>query len=90
MNPATASFDDPVGAFVPGGRTIVSGAADGPLAGLTFAVKDLIDVAGLPTGAGNPDWLRTHRIPQRSAPAVDQLLQAGATLAGKTVTDELA
>ena len=35
-------------AFVPGQRMHVPGAAAGPLAGLTFAVKDLIDVAGVP------------------------------------------
>jgi amidase len=33
---------------------------DGPLAGLAFAVKDLIDVAGYRTGCGNPTWLATH------------------------------
>lgn len=85
-----ADHDDPVGAFVPGGRRVLAAEAAGPLAGLTFAVKDLIDVAGLPTGAGNPDWLRTHRAPERSAPVVDALLAAGATCVGKTITDELA
>lgn len=46
------------GAFVPGPRAHVPGAAAGPLAGLSFAVKDLIDVASVPTGGGNPDWPR--------------------------------
>ena len=32
--------------------------AAGPLDGLRFAVKDLIDVAGCRTGGGNPAWLR--------------------------------
>ena len=45
---------DSTEAFV--SRVRVAGAAAGPLAGLTFAVKDLIDVAGVPTGGGNPDW----------------------------------
>jgi amidase len=57
---------------------------------LRFAVKDLIDVAGAATGAGNPDWLRTHEAPAVTAPSVGLLLSAGASLAGKTVTDELA
>src|SRR5262249_59476491 len=35
----------------------LAGAAGGPLAGLTFAAKDLFDIAGHVTGAGNPDWL---------------------------------
>src|SRR5206468_4430440 len=43
------------------------GAHDGPLRGLRLAVKDLVDVAGLPTGAGHPRWLATHPVPERSA-----------------------
>ena len=62
----------------------------GPLDGLTFAVKDLIDVAGHVTGAGNPEWARTHAPATRHAPCVARLLAAGARCAGKTVTDELA
>jgi amidase len=62
----------------------------GALNGLTFAVKDLIDVAGCPTGGGNPDWLATHPPAARTAPVVDALLAAGARLVGKTITDELA
>jgi amidase len=57
---------------------------------MTFAVKDLIDVAGTPTGGGNPDWLKVQSPAARSAPAVEALLAAGASLAGKTITDELA
>lgn len=88
--PASVAIDDQVGAFVPHGRFSVAGAATGPLAGLRFAAKDLFDVAGHPTGAGNPDWLRSHPLPTRSNVLIDQLLQAGATLVGKTLTDELA
>src|SRR3989442_673349 len=65
------------------------GAPRGPLAGLTFAAKDLFDVAGHPTGGGNPDWARQHPVPTRHAWAVQRLLDAGATLIGKTVTDEV-
>ncbi|MBR0752324.1 amidase [Bradyrhizobium jicamae] len=79
-----------IGAFVPGPPVTQEPTAAGPLNGLTFAVKDLIDLAGHITGGGNPDWLRTHAPAVRSAPAVEQLLAAGATLRGKTVTDELA
>jgi amidase len=77
------------GAFVPGPRTHVPGAAAGPLAGLSFAVKDLIDVAGVPTGGGNPDWPRFAPTPARHAWAVQTLLDAGASVAGKTITDEV-
>ena len=83
-------IDDHVGAWTPHGRFVVQGTAAGPLAGLTFAAKDLFDVAGHPTGAGNPAWLASHPVPERSSPLVDALLAAGATLVGKTLTDELA
>lgn len=82
---------DTLGCFVPGTDVRVPGAGQGPLSGLTFAVKDLYDVAGHVTGAGNPDWRETHATPADStAPAVLQLLDAGADLAGKTITDDLA
>ena len=75
--------------FVPGPPVRIAGAPAGPLAGLTFAAKDLFDVAGHPTGGGNPDWARQHPVPTRHAWAVQRLLDAGATLIGKTVTDEV-
>lgn len=82
--------DDQLGAFVPHGRLEIAGATRGPLAGVTFAVKDIFDVAGTITGRGNPDWLATHRPAERHAPAVQALLAAGARLLGKTITEELA
>ena len=82
--------DADVNAFVPGPLLTLQSTAPGPLNGLSFAVKDLIDVAGHVTGGGNPDWLRTHAPAERSAPAVERCLAAGATLRGKTITDELA
>ncbi len=81
--------EDSIDAFVPGPRCRIAGAAAGPLAGLTFAVKDLIDVAGWPTGGGNPDWERTHPVPARHARVVETLLAAGASIIGKTATDEI-
>jgi amidase len=75
--------------FVPGPAVRIDGAPGGPLAGMTFAAKDLFDVAGYPTGGGNPDWPRWHPIPTRHAWAVQRLLDAGATLIGKTITDEV-
>jgi amidase len=67
----------------------IAGSPGGPLAGLTFAAKDLFDVAGYPTGGGNPDWARVRQVPTRHAWAVQRLLDAGATLIGKTITDEV-
>jgi len=69
---------------------MIDGARGGPLAGTTFVAKDLYDLRGCPTGAGNPDWERTHAVPSRTASAVERLLAAGATLVGKSCTDELA
>src|SRR5919107_5105725 len=62
----------------------------GPLDGLTFAVKDLVDIGGYKTGCGNPNWRYTHPPATVNAVCVEQLLAAGARCVGKTVTDELA
>lgn len=62
----------------------------GPLAGCTLAVKDLFHMAGLPTAAGNPDWLASHSTPTTTNSTVSALLDAGAHFVGKTITDELA
>ncbi|MDB5999624.1 MAG: gatA [Rhizobacter sp.] len=80
---------DATGAFVAQPAVVVAGAATGPLQGLSFAAKDLFDVQGHVTGCGNPDWARTHPPARRHAWAVARLLDAGATLVGKTVTDEI-
>jgi amidase len=82
-------MSDDIGAFVPGQRFRIAGRTGGPLSGLTFAAKDLFDVAGRPTGGGNPDWALSNPIPDRHAWAVQTLLDAGADLIGKTVTDEV-
>jgi amidase len=73
-----------------GPHLLAAGDAGGPLSGTRFAVKDLFDVAGTPTGAGTPDWLSEQEPAVITAPAVTALLDAGADLWGKTVTDELA
>jgi amidase len=94
MYDTAASVDfpihDSVGAWVPHGRFILRPTHHGVLDGLRFGVKDLFDVAGHPTGAGNPTWQATHPLPRESSPLVSTLLGAGATLVGKLVTDELA
>lgn len=81
---------DPVHAFVPYPEVPVARAATGPLAELSFGVKDLYDVAGYPTGGGNPFVLAMSGLKSGTAPAVQKLLDAGARFVGKTVTDELA
>lgn len=83
-------FLDSAGAFIPEGRLEIEGRASGLLHGLTFAVKDLFDIVGRVTGAGNPRWLETHPPAHVTAPVVASLLDAGARMVGKTITDELA
>jgi amidase len=80
---------DTLGAFVPGTTVHKAPRRAGPLSGLRFAAKDLFDIAGYVTGCGNPDWAATHAAASSDAWAVDALLSAGATLTGKTITDEI-
>src|SRR5438309_6401754 len=89
MTDDASSGSDEIGAHVPGQKCRIAGRAGGALSGLTFAAKDLFDVAGHPTGGGNPDWARTNPVPERHAWAVQRLLDAGADLIGKTITDEV-
>ncbi len=80
-------------ALVPEGEACAAAAALGdfdpalPLFGVPFAVKDNIDVAGLPTTAACPAFAY---VPDHSAPAVERLLAAGAILIGKTNLDQFA
>lgn len=77
-------------AFVPHDlRQPLRGANSGPLAGLTIAVKDMYDIAGERTGGGNPTWLAAQTPAARHAGVVQKLLDAGGTIIGKTVCDEL-
>jgi allophanate hydrolase len=65
----------------------VAAGEDLPLAGATLAVKDNIDIAGMPTTAGCPRFAYT---PTLSAPAVSRLVDAGAIALGKTNMDQFA
>jgi amidase len=84
------ALDSTTRAFLPYPPVEIRHAAHGPLVGLSFAVKDIFDVAGYPTGAGNPHVLVRSGIKATHAPPVAALLAAGARFVGKTVTDELA
>ncbi|MGY5808986.1 amidase family protein [Rhizobium sp. LEGMi198b] len=77
-------------AFMPYPQVDVGHASAGPLSGLRLAVKDLFDVAGYPTAAGNAAVLAASGIKTATAPLVQTLLNAGACFVGKTNTDELA
>ena len=80
---------DPVNAFLDYGDVEVPSAAEGPLAGLTFAVKDIFDVAGYPTGDGSPLRRAESPLHATNAPIVQKMLDAGARFVGKTQTDEM-
>ena len=65
----------------------LGGAANGPLANLTFAIKDNIDTSGIPTTAACPAFSFT---PAAHAAVVQKMLDAGASLWGKTNLDQFA
>jgi Asp-tRNA(Asn)/Glu-tRNA(Gln) amidotransferase A subunit family amidase len=77
---------DPFNAFVT--RVEPGPAGEGPLAGRTLAVKDLIDTAGVRTTYGS--GLYADHVPERNAAVVQRLLDAGAVLVGKTHLPEFA
>ena len=80
---------DPLGAFCVENHASLPGSGEGPLTGLTFAAKDVFDIAGSRTGFGNPAWLESHPSATSTASPVQLLLDAGADMVGKTLTDEI-
>jgi len=89
--PDDAALISPIyrSAFVPHDLAApIAGAPSGPLVGLTAAVKDMYDIAGYTAGCGNPTWIETHPPAQTNAGAVQRILDAGATVIGKTICDE--
>ena len=85
----TGPPNDPLGAFCVENHAALPGSGEGPLAGLTFGAKDVFDITGSRTGFGNPAWLESHAPAVSTAPAVQLLLDAGADMVGKTLTDEI-
>ena len=86
---ALMSATDPVGAsaWISRFETPLLGAEAGALAGLTFAAKDNIDVAGLPTTAGCAAFAYQ---PTAHSNVAQQLLDSGAAIIGKTNLDQFA
>lgn len=88
----TAKFplSDPVNALVPHAlKEPLDGAGQGPLAGRTFMVKDLFAIKGHRASIGSPAWYAAATPATETAPAIGRLLDAGATLTGITICDEL-
>jgi len=65
---------------------VMRGDALGPLHGVPFAVKDLVNTAGLRTTFGS--WAFADNVPRADSPSVARLKAAGAVLVGKTTTPE--
>lgn len=82
--------NDSAGAFCRENHVALAGQTGGPLARLTFGVKDIFDIKDARTGFGNPTWLATHPPADVTASAVQRLLDSGANMVGKTLTDEMA
>ena len=81
--------NDTIGALVP--HTLeqpMVGRSEGPLAGLTFMVKDLFAIKGRKVSNGNPDFYAHAARAAETAPVVARLLDAGASLIGINVCDE--
>jgi len=77
--------EDPYNALIR--RCEVRGAAEGPLAGVAVVIKDCIAVAGVPTSNGGRRVPR--HVPVEDAVVVERLLDAGATIVGKSNLDDL-
>ena len=69
-------------------EALAGGRDSGPLMGVPVAVKDVLDIKGLPTTAGSR--LFAGNIAQSSATAVARLLRGGAVIVGKTNMDQFA
>ena len=80
---------DPLQAFVRDNHIALSGLKEGPLAGLTFGIKDVFEIQGSTYSNGHPKWLETKEPAEFTASLVTNLLESGADLVGKTVCDEL-
>ncbi|WP_370674950.1 amidase family protein [Pleomorphomonas sp. PLEO] len=80
------ALSDPSGSLVE--RLDLPPCGHGRLDGMTFTVKDNIDIAAHKTSYGSPAWRDAHAAPAHNAVCVDQLLAAGAHCIGKVVADE--
>ncbi len=81
--------EDPVHALVP--HTLkepLIGAPSGPLAGLTFMVKDLFAIKGRKVSNGNPSFYEHASPAHATAPVIERLLASGASCTGITICDE--
>ena len=72
------------------GPDSINATSEGALSGYRFVFKDLFDVVGYKTGAGNPKWLESHPPAIATSPLIVEFLKQGANCVGRVQTDELA
>jgi aspartyl-tRNA(Asn)/glutamyl-tRNA(Gln) amidotransferase subunit A len=84
----TVMADEALAAAREADREIAAGRYRGPLHGIPVSLKDLVDIAGVPTTAASR--LRATAVAQHDAPVVRQLKRAGAVVVGKTNLHEFA
>lgn len=80
---------DPLQAFVRENHIAISGKDEGVLSDYVFSAKDVFKVKGSTWGNGHPDWLRNSHPDEYTAKGIQDLIDHGADLVGKTVCDEL-
>ena len=83
------SVQDELNAWCDYPQVSLSHSADGPLAGMTLAVKDIYQVEGYPTGWGTPARVAEAEVETETQSAVQALCDAGAKIMGKSICDEL-
>ncbi len=89
MSTTGKPVEDSFGAFCTANPVTLPATGTGPLNGFSFAAKDVMDIAGTTTGFGQPTWLASHAPAAVSATAVSRMLDNGAQLIGRTISDEL-
>ncbi|KAG6840095.1 hypothetical protein C0991_008993 [Blastosporella zonata] len=84
------TLDDSKAQYIPVPSRIALLTKSLPLSGTRFALKDIFDAKGLPTGAGSLAYARVYPPPNTTAPSIQRLLDLGATMIGKTRTSQFA
>ncbi len=86
---ASTITDNAFGAFCTANPVALAPTQSGVLDNHTTAIKDVMDIADTVTGFGQPDWLASHSPASSHAAVVERLLNSGASIVGRTISDEL-
>ncbi|KAF8076849.1 amidase signature domain-containing protein [Lyophyllum atratum] len=88
--PTNITLDSSDAQYIPVPSRIALMTRSLPLSGTRFALKDIFDAKGLPTGAGSLAYAAVHPSAAETAPSIQRLLDLGATMVGKTRTSQFA